>query len=152
MTSIKRTALVPYSPAQMFALVNDIERYPEFLPWCRQARVLSRDGERVQASLTVAKGPLHYQFSTANTLQPDTRIDMQLLEGPFRSLHGVWRFVPIPGGGCQVDLALEFEFHNRILHRTMGRLFEEIAGTLVDAFCRRAHASHQGADRAPAQR
>ena len=142
MTRIVKSALVPQSAAQMFALVDDIESYPAFLPWCAGASVLTRTAEAVTASLTLAKGPLHVSFTTENRLQPERGIVMRLVEGPFRRLHGDWRFEPVATGGCTVSLALEFEFASRLLSATVGPLFAQISNSLVDAFRARAQARY----------
>jgi ribosome-associated toxin RatA of RatAB toxin-antitoxin module len=138
MTEVRRSAIVPHSAEQMFELVNDIERYPEFLPWCTRATVHEREAESVRATLVLAKGPLHQQFSTRNTLIPGRSIEVYLVEGPFRHLYGRWRFDPIQGGGCQVTFRLDFEFKNKLIQHSFGRIFEHVANTLVKAFCERA--------------
>jgi ribosome-associated toxin RatA of RatAB toxin-antitoxin module len=110
MQLVERSALVTYTAAQMFALVNDVARYPEFLPWCIGARVEDvSEGERV-ASLKVARGVLRTEFTTRNTLTQDERIHMKLLHGPFRDLTGEWRFEPIGTRGSKVYFRVEFEF------------------------------------------
>ncbi|MGR6034692.1 MAG: type II toxin-antitoxin system RatA family toxin [Candidatus Nitrosoglobus sp.] len=139
MTILNRSALVPYTPAEMFALVDDIESYPQFLPWCRATQVHSRDKDNVYATIELARGAIHKSFTTHNRLQQDKMIEMRLVEGPFHHLEGLWRFDPIgEAEGCRVSLAMEFEFSNRIIGLALGPIFSEIAATLVDAFCRRA--------------
>ncbi|HHM05531.1 MAG TPA: type II toxin-antitoxin system RatA family toxin [Gammaproteobacteria bacterium] len=138
MTTINRNALVPYSPAQMFDLVNDVEAYPRFLPWCTGAQVLRRDEDEVQARLELAKGGMEKSFTTLNRLQKDKMIEMRLVEGPFRHLEGFWRFQSLGGQGCKVSLDLEFEFANKLLSLALGPMFTQIANTLVDSFCARA--------------
>ncbi len=122
----------------MYALVNDIEDYPSFLPWCSKATVHQSDPESLRATLVLKKGPLSHELTTVNSMQPDECIEMRLHEGPFRHLLGTWRFVPIGDSGCEVRLDMDFEFKNHWLEKTIGRVFEEIANTLVDAFCSRA--------------
>lgn len=139
MATINRQALVPYSPAQMFALVDDVEAYPSFLPWCRSARVESRDADCVRATIELAKGSLHKAFTTANRLQKDKMIEMRLVQGPFRHLEGFWRFDALQDGqACKVSLDLDFEFSNKIVALAVGPVFNQVANTLVDAFVRRA--------------
>ncbi len=138
MPTISRNALVPYSPAQMFALVDDIESYPDFLPWCASAKVHSRTEDEVRATIEIAKGAVRRSFTTLNRLQRDKMIEMRLLEGPFRHLEGFWRFDPIDDRGCRVSLDLDFEFASAALSLLVGPVFQQIANTLVDAFCRRA--------------
>ena len=135
MRVIKKTAIVPYSAAQMYDLVNDIESYPKYLPWCREAKVLRHSSSEIEASLHLARGGVHHTFSTVNRLQPKSSIEVQLLEGPFRHLKGSWRFEDIANqpvgeeGGCRVSFHLEFIFSNRILDMAVGPVLENIANT-----------------------
>jgi ribosome-associated toxin RatA of RatAB toxin-antitoxin module len=138
MQEVERSALVTYTAAQMFALVNDVERYPEFLPWCVGARVQEvAPGERI-AALKVERGVLRTEFSTRNTLQQDAKIHMQLLHGPFRELTGEWRFEPIGARGSRVYFRVEFEFKNRLTATAFNAIFEALCGTIIDAFVLRA--------------
>lgn len=138
MTTISRSALVPYTPAQMFQLVDDVESYPEFLPWCRASQVLSRDEDEVRATLDIAYGGLHKSFTTLNRLQQNKMIEIRLVSGPFRRLEGFWRFDGLGEDGCKVSLDLEFEFSGRLLSMTFGPVFGQIANSMLDAFVRRA--------------
>lgn len=138
MSKVNKSALVPYSAAQMFDLVNDIESYPKFLPWCRSARVVSRAENELQASIEMAKGRVHKSFATRNRLHPPERIELQLVEGPFSRLQGVWQFQALREDACKVSLHLEFEFANALLRAALGPIFNHIADTLVDSFCQRA--------------
>jgi len=139
MTTLNRSALVSYTSGEMFALVDDIESYPKFLPWCRSAKVLSRDKDEVYATIELARGAIHKSFTTHNRLQKNKIIEMRLVKGPFHHLEGFWRFDPIGNGeGCRVSLAMEFEFSNRFVSLALGPVFSEITSTLVDAFCERA--------------
>jgi ribosome-associated toxin RatA of RatAB toxin-antitoxin module len=138
MRTIHRSASVPYTPAQMFDLVNDIESYPRFLPWCKAARVLQRDTRQIRAMLTVAKRGVEKSFTTLNLLQPPQRVEIRLVEGPFRRLDGLWLFDPV-GTGCRVSLDLTFEISGKILALTLGPVFNHAANLLVDAFVKRAH-------------
>ena len=138
MANIHKSALVPYSAADMFNLVNDVESYPQFLPWCRSTRVLSRDEDEVRASIEVAKGGIHKSFTTCNRLQPHKMIEIRLIEGPFKHLEGFWRFQSLRDAGCKVSLDMDFEFANTLLRMTVGPVFSQIANSMVDAFCRRA--------------
>lgn len=137
-TSINKSALVAYSPAEMFALVSDIVAYPEFLPWCRSARVTWREGDELKACIEMAKGSMHKSFTTHNRQQRDKMIDMRLVEGPFKRLEGFWRFDPLGEQACKVSLELEFEFASRMLDLMIGPVFSQIANTLVDSFQQRA--------------
>lgn len=139
MPLVNRFAIVPYRPEQMYALVADVERYPSFLPWCRSASCRPAGEDAVIASIEMARGPLRKRFTTRNRLYPPERIHLDLVDGPFRRLTGDWRFIAREPDGCRVELLLEFEFGSRLLEAVVGPLFNEIANSLVDAFCRRAH-------------
>lgn len=138
MTSISRKALVPYTPAEMYALVEDIEVYPRFLPWCSNTRVFYRDGDQVKATISIKKRGINFSFATNNRLQRNKMIEMRLLEGPFRHLHGFWRFEALRESACRVSLDLEFELSNRLLRLTITPIFNQITNSLVDAFAKRA--------------
>ena len=138
MTKINKQALVPYQPHEMFDLVEDFEAYPRFLPWCKDAKVLTRNGNQLEASLTLARGGLVKTFSTRNTVRQNESIEMHLLKGPFSRLHGLWQFHALGGHGCKVSLKMEFEISNRLLRMTLGPVFTHVLDTLVDAFIKRA--------------
>ncbi|MDX1610519.1 MAG: type II toxin-antitoxin system RatA family toxin [Halofilum sp. (in: g-proteobacteria)] len=138
MPRIQRSATVPHSPEAMFDLVNDVESYPKFLPWCRSARVLDQGDGWLRARIDMARGALHHAFTTCNYLERGRRIRVELERGPFRHLEGDWHFEPTADGGCRVSLDLEFEFAGRVLSAMVGPIFNQIASTLVDSFCRRA--------------
>jgi ribosome-associated toxin RatA of RatAB toxin-antitoxin module len=136
--SIRRKARVPYSAAQMFDLVNDVEAYPGFLPWCEKATVEHASAERLEATLHVGAGVVRKRFSTRNRLERPHRIDMELLEGPFRKFTGEWRFDDVAGNGCDVVLALDFEMSSLPLKFVLETVFEELARSQVEAFVTRA--------------
>jgi ribosome-associated toxin RatA of RatAB toxin-antitoxin module len=138
MANIHRSALVPYTPAEMYALVSDIEAYPQFLPWCTQAKVLSEQGDEVRATLELSRGGIHKSFTTSNRQQQNKMIEIRLLEGPFRHLEGFWRFDPLQEVGCKVALDLDFEFAGKLISLAFGPVFNQIANSLVDAFHQRA--------------
>ncbi|MDQ7073836.1 MAG: type II toxin-antitoxin system RatA family toxin [Gammaproteobacteria bacterium] len=138
MTTINRSALVPFSAAQMYALVNDIEAYPEFLPWCSGSRILQRSESEIEATVELSKGQLKKAFTTRNRLSKDREIEMKLVEGPFKRLHGCWQFDEIESLGCKISMEMEFEFSSRMMSMLVGPIFSQIAGSLVDAFCSRA--------------
>jgi ribosome-associated toxin RatA of RatAB toxin-antitoxin module len=139
---IERSAIVRHTAAQMYALVNDVARYPEFLPWCTGARVEDESHTQRLASVTVARGIIRTAFTTRNTLTPDSRIVMQLVDGPFRTLTGEWRFDPIGDRGSRVSFRVEFEFKNRLTAAALGSAFEALCGSIVDAFVARAQKIH----------
>jgi len=138
MREVKRSALIAESPARMYALVNDIERYPEFVPWCTAARVDARKDGEVVATLTIKRGPVKSEFTTRNLLEPDKRVLMQFVSGPFRVLEGLWTFTALGDLGCRVELEMRFEFANRLTNALFAPLFEDTAASLVDAFVKRA--------------
>lgn len=137
MTTISKSALVRYSAAEMFALVNDIESYPRFLPWCRSARVLSRDADELRATLELSRGGMQKAFTTHNRAQQDKMIEIRLVEGPFRHLNGFWRFDALGEQASKVSLDMDFEFAP-LLDMVLGPVFNPIANSLVDAFHKRA--------------
>ena len=138
MAIVKRMAFSPFTPAQMYALVNDVPSYPSFLPWCSNATVLSQDENTMQARLTAKKGHFDYAFTTENRLQANRAIEIHLVDGPFKKLHGHWRFEPADGG-CLVTLALEFAFPGRVLGAALTVAFKPIADSFVEAFRKRAY-------------
>ncbi len=138
MHKVSRNALVLYSAAEMFALVDDVESYPEFLPWCRETVVHYRDDEIVEATLEMHRGALSRHFRTRNTSIVGEKMDIALVSGPFRHLAGGWRFMQLGEAGCKVSLEMEFEFSNRVIEKVFGAFFEETCNSLVDAFTRRA--------------
>lgn len=135
---MERSALVTYTPAQMFALVDDVGRYPEFLPWCTAGRAEEVSATERLATVKVARGVLQAEFTTRNTLQPDAQIHMQLVHGPFRDLTGLWRFDALGARGCKVQFRVQFEFKNRITAAAFNAVFETLCATIVDAFAQRA--------------
>jgi ribosome-associated toxin RatA of RatAB toxin-antitoxin module len=125
----------------MFDLVNDFESYPEFLPGCRHARVIEHEeGRYLIGEMTLGKGSVEQTLATRNDLYPHERIELSLAEGPFKRLNGRWLFTPMGESACRVSLEMEFEFSNRLLGMAFGKLFQQVAGQLVDAFTRRADA------------
>lgn len=140
MRKVKRSALVPHSAQEMFELVDDVEAYPEFLPWCNDAQVRSRSDETVVATLELHRGSVSKHFTTRNTRRPYAAIDLELIDGPFRHLGGGWRFRDLSEDGSEVSLELEFEFDSRVVDMIFGRYFEDTLKALVDAFTRRAGA------------
>ena len=139
MHTVERTVLVPYSAAQMFELVADVEKYPEFMPWCGGAEVQQRDEHGMQASITIALAGLRQRFTTRNTHQYPDRIDLQLVDGPFSSLNGTWRFQSLDDEACKVLFTLEYAFSNRALEMLVGPVFNRIATSFIDSFTKRAN-------------
>lgn len=138
MTTINKSALVAYSDEQMFKLIDDIEAYAEFLPWCGKATEVSRDHNGVEASLFISHSGLNKEFTTLNKNTAYEKIEMHLVNGPFKNLDGIWLFEPLGENACKVSLNLEFEFSSKIISLTLGPVFSRIASNLVDAFIKRA--------------
>lgn len=138
MRKVRRSALVPYSADQMFALVDDVAAYPEFLPWCSDAVIHERTDDEVRATLELHKGSMSKRFTTCNRREPGSSLTMALVDGPFRHLEGVWHFETIGDAGSKVSLHLDFEFSSPMLSLMFGSYFEQTCSSLVDAFTRRA--------------
>lgn len=138
MPSISRHALVPFSAEQMFNLVDDIEAYPDFLPWCRSTLIHGRDSDQVKASIEIAKAGINKSFTTHNLNQKNKMIEMRLVEGPFKHLQGFWHFEQLSPNACKVSLDIEFEFSSKLISMTLGPLFSQICNTLVESFVKRA--------------
>jgi len=142
MHKVDRSVLVPYRAAQMFDLVADVASYPEFMPWCGGARVLSRDEHGMMASVTIAFAGLRQQFTTRNTHDYPNCIDLHLVDGPFSMLAGHWRFQPLGEDGCKVLFTMEYAFSSRTLEALVGPVFNRIASSFIDSFTRRAQACY----------
>lgn len=141
MSIVKKSRVVPYSCDKMFAIVDDVELYAEFLPYFDKTVVHHRDEDEVQATLTVAAAGMKKSFTTHNRLQKGKMIEIRLVDGPFSHLEGFWRFDSVPEG-CNISLDLEFQFSTRMLAMLLEPFFEQVTNTMVDAFCSRAEALH----------
>jgi ribosome-associated toxin RatA of RatAB toxin-antitoxin module len=138
MATIHKSALVKYSASQMFALVDDIEKYPEFLPWCSGTEVVFRDENMTRATIKINYHHLRQSFTTENMKYEPDGIKISLVHGPFRHLDGHWQFIALGEVGCKVQLDLHYEFSNKILERLFGPVFHYVANSFVDAFVKRA--------------
>ena len=138
MIEIRRSALVRFTPEQMFDLVNDVEAYPKRFNWCASSEVIERNGNVLEARLDLNFAGLRHSFSTRNTAEPPHRIDIRLVGGPFRTLDGVWTFTALGGAGCKVALALDFEFAGRFGGALLKLGFQGLGNSMVDDFCREA--------------
>jgi ribosome-associated toxin RatA of RatAB toxin-antitoxin module len=138
MSVVHKSVLLSYSADQMFALVNGIEDYPKFLPWCGGTEVREREGDKVVATLKINYHGVKHSFTTENLNSPPREIKMTLLEGPFQQLHGTWQFKPLRADACKVEFDLRYEFSSRILEQIIGPVFSLIANSFVDSFCKRA--------------
>jgi ribosome-associated toxin RatA of RatAB toxin-antitoxin module len=141
---VRRTALVTYSPAQMFDLVVDVERYCEFLPWVKGAHVHARTERDLQASITMERAGVRQTFTTRNEMDRPNWMSLTLVEGPFRMLDGIWTFSPIGTAGTKVVLDMKFEFGSPIASMLFGKAFEQSIGQLIDAFVARAKTAYGG--------
>jgi ribosome-associated toxin RatA of RatAB toxin-antitoxin module len=139
---VERSAIVAFTPAQMFALVDDVPRYPEFLPWCTGARAEQTSPTERLASIDIAKGTIRMQLTTRNTVLTDTHILMELVEGPFRRLVGHWGFSPIAKRGSRIVFRVEFEFKSRLMAVAFNPVFESVCDKIVDAFVARARSTY----------
>lgn len=142
---VKRTALVLFTPEQMFDLVVDVERYCEFLPWVKGAKVHGNDGRELQASITMERAGIRQTFTTRNEMDRPNAMSLKLVEGPFRLLDGLWTFAAIGTAGTKVVLDMKFEFGNPVASMLFGKAFEQSVGQLIDAFVARAKATYGAA-------
>ena len=140
MKTVHKSVLIWYSAQEMFALVVDVASYPQFLPWCDRAAVLAQDDRGMKAEIGIAFGGIHQTFTTRNEHVPGREVRMKLVEGPFSRLDGQWKFIPLGEGqrACKVELDLHYGFDNAALSALVGPVFDKIAGSLVDAFVKRA--------------
>ena len=137
MPTVTKSALVPFSAGALYELVVDVESYPSFLPWCKSTTVHYRRDEEAKATIEISRGPVRKSFTTVNSMVRGQRIDMSLVEGPFRHLEGTWTFKEL-GDGCKVSLNMTFEFESGVINFSIGPIFTGIANSLVDAFSSRA--------------
>jgi len=138
MITVDRSALVAHSAQKMYALVADVESYPQFLPWCDRAVVSVHEPGRTVATLHINFRGLKKEFTTENFNRPGARIDMTLMSGPFRRLEGSWAFTALSENACKVELSLRYQFSSKLIQKISGTTFQDIMDTFVDAFVRRA--------------
>lgn len=138
-TRIARSALLPYAREHIFSLVSDIEAYPQYMEGCTGARILVAGDDLVEARLDLSKAGIKQTFTTRNQVIRPQLIVMELVEGPFRSLNGRWLFDALDSEACKVSLDLQFEIDGKLANLAAGKLFESVAGNLVDSLCKRAH-------------
>jgi ribosome-associated toxin RatA of RatAB toxin-antitoxin module len=135
---ISKSAIVPYSCEQMYQLVNQIDKYPQFLNWCSSADILNQTEQEITASVSINKNTFKQTFTTLNTLTPNVRIDMQLKDGPFKQLNGAWIFTSLNDNACKINLELEFSFASKLVDMVITPVFTSISNTQLDAFIERA--------------
>jgi coenzyme Q-binding protein COQ10 len=138
---------LPYTPEQLFDLVSRVERYPEFLPWCKASRITRREGDVFWADLVIAFKVFRERFTSKVTLIPKQGVDVEYINGPFRYLNNHWRFLPAEDGGCIVDFYVDFEFRSKMLQSLIGLLFNEAVQRMVAAFETRAEQLYGAPDR-----
>ncbi|MBI5660488.1 MAG: type II toxin-antitoxin system RatA family toxin [Nitrosomonadales bacterium] len=144
MALVEKSVLVPYSAEQMFVLVDGVEDYPQFLPWCGGSSVSSVDGDTVHATVHINYHHIRQSFTTENLRQPPNYIDITLKDGPFKHLDGGWRFIPLSESACKIEFQLHYEFSHKLLEKVFGPVFHYIANNLVEAFIHRAEKVYVG--------
>ena len=138
MALVEKSVLIERSAQQMFALVDRVEDYPRFLPWCSQTRVEFRDEKKTVATLYISYLSVKSHFTTENEKEIPVRMSLRLVDGPFRRLEGVWRFKPLAENACKIEFQLSYEFSSKIFEKIIGPVFSQITNTFVDAFVKRA--------------
>ena len=138
MAQVEKSVLVTQSALRMFELVDAVEKYPDFLPWCSASVCTFRDAHVTRATLHINYRGIRQSFSTENTKTAPQLMQIRLIEGPFKTLEGAWRFSDLGGAGCKVELSLHYEFASRLLEKLVGPVFGYIANSMVDAFVKRA--------------
>lgn len=138
MTTVNKSAVVKHSAQNMFDLVDNVNAYSDFLPWCAESIEHERDEDAVKASIVVAASGIRKSFTTLNRRQPGKMLEIRLINGPFRHLEGFWRFDNLNDNGSRVSLDLEFEFSNKLLSLALGPVFHQVSSSMLDAFCQRA--------------
>ena len=138
MPEVRKLVLIEFTPSQIFDLVDGVEAYPQFLPWCSGAEVLGRSEEQTSARLHVNYHGIKTDFATENAKDFPRRMDIRLVEGPFHHLEGDWVFTPLGDTACKIEFRLIYEFSNKLIEKAVGPVFHHIANTFVDAFVKRA--------------
>lgn len=138
MAMVEKSVLIERSARQMFDLVDDVEDYPGFLPWCSRSRVEFRDERKTVATLHISYRSVKTHFTTENEKEIPLRMKIRLVDGPFRRLEGFWHFRPLSENACKIEFRLSYEFSSKVFEKVIGPVFSQIANTFVDAFVRRA--------------
>jgi ribosome-associated toxin RatA of RatAB toxin-antitoxin module len=142
MPHISRSALVPFSAEQMYKLVDNVDAYKDFLPWCGDSQELARGDDWVEGSVTISKGSLNKKFTTKNYLHKNKQIELTLVDGPFSDLQGFWLFESLKENACKISLELDYEFSNKMLGLIVGPVFNQIANAMVDSFVKEAQVKY----------
>lgn len=145
MALVEKTVLVAHSAEQMFALVDGVEEYSQFLPWCSGASVAELEGDTVRATVHIDYHHIKQHFTTENVRTPHQQINMKLLDGPFKHLDGSWQFIPLSPSACKIEFRLHYEFSSSLLEKLVGPVFHHIANSFVDAFIHRADKVYKNA-------
>lgn len=140
MAVVHKTVFIGYSAAQMFALVEQVEKYPEFLPWCGEVKVVERSETNLIATIAINFHGIKQSFTTKNINQPPHSMQMNLVDGPFRQLTGGWKFTELRPDACKIEFDLNYDFSSKLLEHLIGPVFSKIANSFVDSFCSRAEA------------
>lgn len=138
MPRVEKSALVQHTAMQMYELVANVDDYQHFLPWCSNSRVVSADAQQICGEIEVSRLGIRQKFTTCNRIDPGRSMTLELKEGPFSRLEGLWVFTALSDEACKVQLTLDFEFSGSLINRAFGQVFSMIANELVDAFCKRA--------------
>jgi ribosome-associated toxin RatA of RatAB toxin-antitoxin module len=138
MAQVNKTVLIHHTAAEMFALVDDVKKYPEFLPWCGGVDLIAQDQNSTTATLHIAYHGIHQKFTTENHKIYPSQMDIKLKNGPFKHLEGVWKFIPLSEEACKIEFMLNYEFANGFLEKIIAPVFSHIANTFVDGFVARA--------------
>lgn len=139
MLNISKSVITPFTPAQMYALVSDIENYKNYLPWCPSSQVLKRDGNKITGRVDISYLKVKAHFTTENINCENQRIDLSLVDGPFKHLKGHWLFTPLGTTGCKIEFKLNYAFSNFIIQKVIGTVFEMVIKNIVDSFVKKAH-------------
>jgi len=139
MLTISKSVITPYTPAQMYALVSDVANYKNYLPWCPSSEVLKTDGNKIVGRVDISYLKVKAHFTTENINTLNERIDMNLVDGPFKHLQGHWKFTPLGENGCKVEFKLDYKFSNFIIEKVIGTVFEIVIKSIVDSFVKKAH-------------
>ena len=139
MLNISKSVIVPYTAAQIYALVSDIDNYQNYLPWCPSSKIIKEEHNKIVGRVDVGSAKIHVHFTTLNSNIPNERIDMQLVDGPFRHFQGHWLFSPLDSIGCKIEFKLEYKFSNLIIEKIVGAAFELAIKNIVDTFIKKAH-------------
>ena len=139
MLNISKSVITPFTPAQMYALVSDIENYKNYLPWCPSSQVLKREGNKITGRVDISYLKVKAHFTTENINCENQRIDLSLVDGPFKHLKGHWLFTPLGTTGCKIEFKLDYAFSNFIIQKVIGTVFEMVIKNIVDSLVKKAH-------------